>query len=197
MPISSMTSALTATATSLTTTINPLVSSVGVVLGIIAKMTIKIPFLKRLFRRMNKVKYVFMPKYKQFLSQVSNEKIKERFLLIDFDDYLNTILSEQERTEFFKFVDKGDSDLYKQISSELMTKIFTNDINTSKKVLYFIDNEKVFKLLNQKAKLYVYPEKPDDADYATMYSSLVQNIKKRVITYKSFSDLENTIVSRL
>ena len=95
MPISSMTSALTATATSLTTTINPLVSSVGVVLGIIAKMTIKIPFLKRLFRRMNKVKYVFMPKYKQFLSQVSNEKIKERFLLIDFDDYLNTILSEQ------------------------------------------------------------------------------------------------------
>jgi hypothetical protein len=138
-----------------------------------------------------------MPKYKQFLSQVSNEKIKERFLLIDFDDYLNTILSEQERTEFFKFVDKGDSDLYKQISSELMTKIFTNDINTSKKVLYFIDNEKVFKLLNQKAKLYVYPEKPDDADYATMYSSLVQNIKKRVITYKSFSDLENTIVSRL
>jgi hypothetical protein len=197
MPISSMTSALTATATSLTTTINPLVSSVGVVLGIIAKMTIKIPFLKRLFRRMNKVKYVFMPKYKQFLSQVGNEKIKERFLLIDFDDYLNTILSEQERTEFFKFVDKGDSDLYKQISSELMTKIFTNDINTSKKVLYFIDNEKVFKLLNQKAKLYVYPEKPDDADYATMYSSLVQNIKKRVITYKSFSDLENTIVSRL
>ena len=197
MPISSMTSALTATATSLTTTINPLVSSVGVVLGIIAKMTIKIPFLKRLFRRMNKVKYVFMPKYKQFLSQVSNEKIKERFLLIDFDDYLNTILSEQERTEFFKFVDKGDSDLYKQISTELMTKIFTNDINTSKKVLYFIDNEKVFKLLNQKAKLYVYPETPDDADYATMYSSLVQNIKKRIITYKSFSELENTIVSRL
>lgn len=197
MPISSMTTALTATATSLTTTINPLVSSVGVVLGIIAKMTIKIPFLKRLFRRMNKIKYVFMPKYKQFLPQVSNEKIKERFLLIDFDDYLNTILSEQERTEFFKFIEKGDSDLYKQISTELMTKIFTNDINTSKKVLYFIDNEKVFKLLNQKAKLYMYPEKPDDADYATMYSSLVQNIKKRIITYKSFSDLENTIVSRL
>jgi len=183
--------------TTATTTINPLVSSVGIVLGIIAKMTIKIPFFKRLFRRMNKVKYIFMPKYKLFLQNVMNEKIKERYLMIDFDDYLSTILSEQERTEFYKFVDRGDSDLYKQISTELMTKIFSNDISTNKKVLYFIDNEKVFKLLTQKKKYYVFPQVPEEGDYKTMYQSVVQNVKKKILIYKSFNELEEIVLSRL
>jgi hypothetical protein len=193
MPISSMTTALS----SATTVINPLVSSVGIVLGIIAKMTIKIPFFKRLFRRYNKIKYIFMPKYKSFLSQIKNEKIKEKYLMIDFDDYLTTILSETEKAEFYKFIEKGDNDLYKQISTELMTKIFTNDINTSKKVLYFIDNEKIFKLLTQKHKFYIYPEKPDDPDYPTIYKSVIENVKKKILIYKSFSDLEDVIVSKL
>lgn len=193
MPFNTMASAITTA----TTTINPLVSSVGIVLGIIAKMTIKIPFFKRLFRRMNKVKYIFMPKYKLFLQNVMNEKIKERYLMIDFDDYLSTILSEQERTEFYKFVDRGDSDLYKQISTELMTKIFSNDISTNKKVLYFIDNEKVFKLLTQKKKYYVFPQVPEEGDYKTMYQSVVQNVKKKILIYKSFNELEEIVLSRL
>jgi hypothetical protein len=193
MPFNTMASAITTA----TTTINPLVSSVGIVLGIIAKMTIKIPFFKRLFKRMNKIKYIFMPKYKLFLQNVMNEKIKERYLMIDFDDYLSTILSEQERTEFYKFVDRGDSDLYKQISTELMTKIFSNDINTNKKVLYFIDNEKVFKLLTQKKKYYVFPQVPEEGDYKTMYQSVVQNVKKKILIYKSFNELEEIIISRL
>ena len=76
------------TITATTTTINPLVSSVGVVLGIIAKMTLKLPFFKRLFRRINKIKYVFMPNYKSFLPVIKNEKLKEKYLMIDFDDYI-------------------------------------------------------------------------------------------------------------
>jgi len=193
MPLSSMSTAIVAT----TSAINPLFSSIGIVLGIIAKMTSKIPFFRRLFRRSNKIKYVYMPKYKQFISQIKNEKVKERYLMIDFDDYLGTILSDTERAEFYKFVEKGDSDLYKQISTELMEKIFTNDINTNKKVLYFIDNEKVFKLLNKKQKHFIYPEKPEDADYPVIYKSLVENIKKNIIVFKSFTDLEELIVSRL
>ena len=193
MPISSMTTAITTA----TTTINPLVSSVGVVLGIIAKMTMKISFFKRLFRRTNKIKFIYMPKYKQFISQIKNEKIKEKYLMIDFDDYLSTILSEQERNEFYKFIDKGENDLYKQISTELITKIFTNDINTSKKVLYFIDNEKVFKLITRKCKFFIYPDKPDDADYPVIYKSLTENVRKKILIYNSFTDLEDKMLARV
>jgi len=182
------------TITATTTTINPLVSSVGVVLGIIAKMTLKLPFFKRLFRRINKIKYVFMPNYKSFLPVIKNEKLKEKYLMIDFDDYISAILSETEKNEFYKFVERGDNDLYKQISTELMQKIFTNDINTSKKVIYFIDNEKIFKLLNQKKKYYIYPEQPNENEFSSMYKSIIQNVKKNIVIYKSFEKLEDIIL---
>ena len=84
--------------------------------------------------------------------------------------------------------------MYKQISTELMQKIFTNDINTSKKVIYFIDNEKIFKLLNQKKKYYIYPEQPNENEFSSMYKSIIQNVKKNIVIYKSFEKLEDIIL---
>jgi hypothetical protein len=115
--------------------INPLFAPIGIIAGIIAKMSVKIPFLRRLFRK-SKINFVFMPDYKHFISTVSNEKIKEKYLFIDFDDYVKTILNEQELTEFNKFVERGDNDLYKQIVSDMVNKIFNSDINTNKKIIY-------------------------------------------------------------
>jgi hypothetical protein len=75
----------------------------------------------------------------------------------------------------------------------MVNKIFNSDINTNKKIIYFIDNEKIFKLINKKRKIYVYPRSVDDGNAKAMYLSIVENAKKKMILYKSFSDLEEQI----
>lgn len=193
MPFTTVTNAIAGTQSS----INPLFSPISIIIGIITKMSGKISFLKKLFRRTSKITFAFMPKYKQFIPSVIKDKIKEKYLLIDFEDYVKTILNENEVSEFNKFIEKSDSDLYKQIVTEMVNKLFNNDINTRKKIIYFIDNEKVFKLIDKKRKVYIYPKKPDDIDSAGMYSSIVDNIRKKILIYKSFTDLEDLIASRV
>lgn len=190
-----LTSVITGTVGStIATSLNPLFAPLEIVLGIIAKL--KGSFLKRLFRRKPKTTFAYMPKYKTFLRDIQ-EKTKENYLFIDFDDYIRTILNEQQLTEFNSFLNKSDNDLYKYKVIEMVNSLFNVDIDTNKKVVFFMDNEKVLNLIKKKRKLYIYPQKPEDIECISMYASIVANLQKKVISYKSFTDLEDTLKRRV
>jgi hypothetical protein len=179
------------TAQQIMTALSPL----SIIVNIITKMNIKVPFLRRLFGRRRRISFIYMPKYKTFISSITKEKVRQRYLLIDIEDYIKTILNEEEVLKFTQFVnDKSDNDLYKEIVGDMVNKIFDQDINTSKRILYFTDNEKIFKLIENKRKMFIYPKTPDDTEYKSIYSSVIENIKKHVIIYKSFSELEDIIL---
>lgn len=177
--------------------INTALSPLNVITNIISKMSVsKSSILRRLFGRRSRLLFVFMPKYKQFVQSITKEKLSEKYLFIDFEDYVKTILNEQEVAQFNNFInDKSDNDLYKEIVSEMVNKLFSNDINTSKRIIYLTDNEKVFKLIDQKRKIYIYPKLPDDSEMKSMYCSMIEHIKSRLIIYKSFSELEDIILN--
>jgi hypothetical protein len=200
MPLTTITQQMTAAVTSIAgAALQQNFAPIGIISGIISKMSGKIPLLRRLLRiTTQRITFAFMPNYKAFVASIADNPIKARYLFIDFEDYVKTMLTDHEITEFYKFInDKSDNDLYKEIVIEMVNKMFNNDINTGKKVIYFIDNEKIFKLINKRRKIYIYPKTPEDADIKTIYSSITENIRKQVIIYKSFSELVTTIAHRL
>jgi hypothetical protein len=175
--------------------VNPLLAPLGIIGTIIEKMATKKSLIRRLLGMRSKIIFAYMPKYKPFICSVCNEKVKEKCLLIDFEDYVKTILNADEVTQFYNFVnDKSDNDLYREIVLEMVNKMFSNQIETSKKIIYFLDNEKIFKLITKKRKVYIYPKTPDEADIKFVFSSLVENIKKKLMIYKSYTDLETQLL---